>query len=182
MTFRLNSCDSSVASCLLTLGEVRGILSATTVNSLVNIWAMTGTDSGSAAAWIFRRHTRPTLMTLKLINLCVTWLLRVENSQCWGVLKKHHLWWWESKRDCNAKLSLTSKGIEKVQVMVVRAAYTVCRPTHYSRIHSGLTHAQDRIHVYPTNFYTISQLCSAMQRVSLYKPKYITKMQHIKEM
>lgn len=38
-------CHSSVARCLPTLGEVRGILSATTVNSVVNVCAMTGTDS-----------------------------------------------------------------------------------------------------------------------------------------
>lgn len=38
-------CHLSVARCLLTLGEVRGILSATTVNSVVNFCAMTGTDS-----------------------------------------------------------------------------------------------------------------------------------------
>lgn len=62
---------------LLTLGEVGevlGILSAATVNSLVNSWAMTGTDSDYAAAEAARRHTRPSLTTLKLINLCVAWL------------------------------------------------------------------------------------------------------------
>lgn len=125
-TLRLIRCHLAVATCLLTLGEVRGILSATTVNSLVNFWAMTGTDSLCSCLDHLRRHSGPTLMTLKLINLCMAWLLRVdlyENSRCRGVLK-HHLWWWESKRDCNAwKLSFTSKGIEGVQVMVVRAAY-----------------------------------------------------------
>lgn len=49
-----------------------------------------------------RKHTRPALMTLKFTNLCMAWLLRMnlyENSRCRGV-RKHHLWWWESKRDC----------------------------------------------------------------------------------
>lgn len=40
-----------VSLTLSEVGEVRGILSATTVNSLVNSWAMTGTDSDFAAAW-----------------------------------------------------------------------------------------------------------------------------------
>lgn len=41
-----------------------------------------------------RRHVRPTLTTLTLINLCMAWLLMnlYGNSRCRGELK-HHLWW-----------------------------------------------------------------------------------------
>lgn len=68
------------------VGEVRGILSATTVNSLVNSWAMTGTDSDFTAAWVITMHTRSTIMTmiLKLVNLCMAgllWMNLYENSQ-----------------------------------------------------------------------------------------------------
>lgn len=158
-TFRLIRSHLSVASCLVTLGEVgevRGIVSATTVNSLVNSWAMTGTDSDSAAARIIRRHTRPTplrLWLLKLINLCVAWLLRRnlhENSRCRGVLQ-HHPWWRERKRECKctkAFVHIPRLGREFRWRLLEQH---ICRPIHYSRIHSGLTHAQDRLQISPTN-------------------------------
>ncbi len=59
-SFVITSLSPVVCLTLGEVGEVRGILSATTVNSLVNSWAMTGTDSDFAAAWIIGRHARPT--------------------------------------------------------------------------------------------------------------------------
>lgn len=82
------------------VGEVRGILSATAVNSLVNSWAMTGTDSDFAAAW---NHQEAHKAHLYDYDFEVDKSVHGMTSQDEAIGKqsvKRHLWWQVSERDC----------------------------------------------------------------------------------
>lgn len=150
-------CRRSSVLTLGEVGEVRGILSATTVNSLVNSWAMTGTDSDFAAAWIIRRHARAHLYDY---DFEVDKSVHDMTSQD-GSIWKQSVWRCaegEKERTANArKLSFTPPTPRlRGSSGDVLLEQHICRPTHYSRIHSGLTHAQDRIQISPTKLLGLS--------------------------
>lgn len=160
-TTRLIRCHSSVASCLLTLGEVRGILSATTVNSLVNFRAMTGTDFRLCSCLNHQeaRRANPRDVDKSVLGMTSqggsTWKQSVQRCTETPPVMAGEL----EKTALHESFHLHPKAKREFRWWLLEQH--ICRPTHYSRIHSGLTHAQDGLQVSPTDSWTIFQLCSS---------------------
>lgn len=74
LTYRLSGCDSFLSGGLLTLCEVRGVVSASTVNCLVNARATAGTGSDSAASRAVGTWGRPLRLRKVDKSVCgLTW-------------------------------------------------------------------------------------------------------------
>lgn len=159
-TFRLIRSHLSVASCLLTLGEVgevRGIFKCNYSKQFGKLLSYDRHRFRLCSCLNHQEaHERPTLTTMTFeVDKSVRGMTSQDESctktvgaeVCRNTPRDGE----GARETANAwKLLFTSQGLRGSSGDVLLEQH-ICRPTHYSRIHSGLTHAQDRLQISPTN-------------------------------